>query len=121
MATYFITSANLIIFVPMAKNSLAGKRSGTSKTAKHYANNAKSREKKKGYDSEYQKKSTAVKKRVEANRANRRAGTVGNGDGKDASHTKSGRIVMEPQSRNRARNGATKGRPKSARRTKTKG
>jgi len=108
----------IIIFVSMARNSLAGKSSGTSKTAKHYADNAESRAKKKRYDTEYQKRT--VKKRVEANRANRRAGTVGNGDGKDASHTKSGRIVMEPQSRNRARNGATKGRPKSARRKGTK-
>ena len=29
----------------LAKNKLAGKRSGTSKTAKHYAKNAKSRAK----------------------------------------------------------------------------
>ena len=32
------------------------------------------------------------------------AGTYGNGDGKDMSHTKAGRIVKERASRNRARN-----------------
>lgn len=102
----------------MARNSLAGKRTGTSKTAKHYAENSASRAKKKRYDTEYQK--STVRKRVEANKANRKAGTYGNGDGKDASHSKSGSISMEPQSKNRARNGATKGRPKSARRKNTK-
>ena len=107
-----------IIFASMARNSLAGKRTGTSKTAKHYANNAKSRAKKKEYDTKYQK--STVRERVEANRANRRAGTVGNGDGKDASHSKSGSITMEAQAKNRARNGATKGRSKSARRKNTK-
>jgi len=104
----------------MARNSLAGKRTGTSKTAKHYAKNAKSRNKKKKYDSEYNKSKSAIKKRVEANKANRKAGTYGNKDNKDASHTKSGRIVQESRSKNRARNGATKGRPKSARRRNTR-
>ena len=72
------------------------------------------------YDAEYNKKPEAVKKRVETITANRKAGTYGNGDGLDASHTKSGKIVMEKASTNRARNGAKKGKGKSEKRTDTK-
>lgn len=56
----------------------------------YYRRNRKARLKKKAYDSEYNKKDSAVKKRVEANRANRRsqaAGKTSVGDGKDYSHT----------------------------------
>lgn len=76
--------------------------------------------KKKAYDSTYQKKKSAVKKRVEANKCNRKAGTYGNGDRKDASHGKKGCRKMESQARNRARNGQKKGRSTRARRTNTK-
>ena len=76
--------------------------------------------KKKAYDSKYQKKRSAVKKRVEANKCNRKAGTYGNGDRKDASHGKKGCRKMESQARNRARNGQKKGRSTRARRTNTK-
>ena len=72
----------------MARNKLAGKRTGTSKTAKHYAKNAKSRAKKKKYDTEYSSKKSAKKKRVQSNRANRKSGTYAKGDGLDASHSK---------------------------------
>jgi hypothetical protein len=37
--------------------------------------------------------------------ANRAAGTYGNGDGKDMSHTKDNKLIREKQSSNRARNG----------------
>ena len=37
--------------------------------------------------------------------ANRASGTYGNGDGKDVSHTKAGKLVKETKSTNRARNG----------------
>ena len=101
----------------MARNRLAGK----GRTYKKRGMTARSIAKKKKYDAEYQKKRSAVKKRVQANRANRRAGTYGNGDGKDASHKKGGKIVMEKQSKNRARNGMKKGRkPKSKRRNTKK-
>ena len=76
------------------------------KTAKYYAENPKARAKKNAYQKEYNKSPEAVKHRVECNKANRKAGTYGNGDGKDASHTKSGKIVMEKASTNRARNGS---------------
>ena len=100
----------------MARNSLAGK----GRTYKKRGMTARSIAKKRKYDAEYQKKRSAVKKRVQSNRANRRAGTYGNGDGKDASHKKNGKIVMEKASANRARNGMKKGRKPSRKRRNTK-
>lgn len=57
------------------------------------------------YDKEYQASEKRKKYRAELNKANRQAGTYGNGDGKDMSHTKTGRLVAERQKANRARNG----------------
>jgi excinuclease UvrABC helicase subunit UvrB len=73
------------------------------KSTEYYNSNPKAKAKKNAYNAEYQKKPSAVRKRVEANRANRKAqknGTAKVGDKKDASHTKRG-IVMKPQSVNR--------------------
>ena len=62
--------------------------------------------KKRDYKAEYKKfqSSTKAKKyRAELNKYNRKKGTYGNGDGKDASH-KGGKIVgFEAQSKNRGR------------------
>ena len=77
-------------------------KSGTSSSAKYYRKNSKARAKKKRYDSEYQK--DRVKYRTKLNKENRKRGTYGNGDGKDLSHTKTGGLVQESQSANRARN-----------------
>lgn len=80
----------------MAKNTLKGKnkRPGSNKaTGRDYS-----------YDKEYQSSPERKKYRTELNKANRKAGTYGNKDGKDMSHTKSGKLVKEPQSKNRARN-----------------
>ena len=44
---------------------------GLSKTALYYKNNAKARRVKSEYDKKYQKKKSAIKKRVECNRFNR--------------------------------------------------
>lgn len=80
----------------MAKNTIKGKntRPGSNKaTGRDYS-----------YDKEYQKSPERVKYREELNKANRKAGTYGNKDGKDMSHTKSGGLVKEAQSKNRARN-----------------
>ena len=63
---------------------------------------AASKAKKKKYDAEFQKKPAQVKKRVEANRANRQAGTYGNGDGKDYDHATK---RMVKASTNRGRKG----------------
>jgi len=86
----------------MARNKLAGKINGKSKSSKHYAKNLKSRKKKNQYDKEYSSSEERKKYRVKLNLFNRKKGKKG--DGKDASHTKSGGLVMEGQSKNRARN-----------------
>lgn len=83
----------------MARNKLANTGKAKTRLSK------KARENKKKYDAEFQKRPAQVKKRVEANRANRKAGTYGNGDKKDASHQKDGSIKMEGQSKNRGRRG----------------
>lgn len=82
-----------------------------SRSAKYYRDNPKAREKKKKYDSEYQKSPERVKYRVELNKANRKShkeGTTKVGDKKDKSHTKKGKLVNESQSKNRARNGSNR-------------
>lgn len=56
---------------------------------------------------EYQRKYNATKKekkrRAQLNKANRKAGTYGNKDKKDVSHTTDGGYVMEGQTGNRSR------------------
>jgi hypothetical protein len=56
------------------------------------------------YDKEYQSTPERKKYRAELNKANRKDGPAGNGDKMDKSHTKSGKLVNEAQSKNRARN-----------------
>jgi hypothetical protein len=76
-----------------------------SKSAKYYQDNPEAREKKNNYNKIYQRKSSAVKKRVECNRFNRKNGTYGNGDNLDCSHQSDGSLKKESQSTNRARGG----------------
>lgn len=92
----------------MARNKLAGTKKGKSKSAKYFQNNPEAREKKDAYNKEYHKKKSRRKYRSALNKANRKAGSYGDGDGKDLSHTKSGKLVKEAQSKNRARNGKNK-------------
>lgn len=87
------------------RNKLAGKSSGKSKSARYFAANPEAREKKNAYNKEYHSTEGRREYRSSLNKANRKAGTYGNGDGKDMSHTKSGKLVKEGQSSNRARNG----------------
>jgi len=63
------------------------------------------RKKKLEYDSNYEKSNKRVKYREELNKANHHAGTYGNGDGMDMSHTKIGGMVKENMMSNRGRNG----------------
>jgi hypothetical protein len=84
------------------RNRLAGTKKGKSKSAKYYQENPEAREKKKSYDSKYHSTPKRKKYRAELNAANAKSGKVG--DGKDKSHTRSGKLVEEGQSRNRARN-----------------
>lgn len=76
-----------------------------SRTARYYASNPKAKAKKKKYDTAYH--STAERKayRAKLAKARRKRKMMGKG-GADLSHTKSGRLVRESASRNRARNGA---------------
>ena len=89
----------------MARNKRAGEKTGRSKSAIHYQNNAASRAAKAKVDKAINARPEQVQKRVEANRARRlakKAGPVGKNT--DMSHTKSGRLVKENRSTNRARN-----------------
>lgn len=85
------------------RNSLAGKSTGTSKSAKYFASNPEAKAKKNAYNKEYHATTERKKYRAELNTANRK--TKGYGDGKDLSHTKSGKLVKESPKANRARNG----------------
>ena len=87
------------------KNSLAGTSKGKSESAKYFQNNPEARKKKNDYNKEYHATPKRKKYRVKLNKANREAGTYGNKDGKDMSHTKSDKLVKESQSANSARNG----------------
>jgi len=89
----------------MARNGLAGKSTGKSKSAKYFAKNPEARKKKNEYNKEYHSSPSRIKYRQELNQENRKSGTYGNGDGKDKSHTKSGKLINEKASTNRARNG----------------
>jgi len=86
------------------RNKLAGKHPSYDKLGM-----SEERKKKKlAYDTKYQATEKRKNYRVELNKANREAGTYGNGDGKDMSHTKAGTMVKENMKSNRARNGANK-------------
>lgn len=87
------------------RNKLAGKSTGKSKSAKYFAANPEARKKKNDYNKEYHSSPERVNYREDLNQANRKAKTYGNGDGKDMSHTKKGKLTKEKQSSNRARNG----------------
>ena len=88
----------------MARNSLAGKSKGKSRTAKFYAKNPKSKSKKKSYDTKYHSTTERKKYRASLNKANKNNPRSKKGDGKDMSHTQSGSLILEIQRLNRARN-----------------
>jgi hypothetical protein len=90
------------------RNKMAGKSTGTSKSAKGYAANPESRKKKKEYDTKYHATPERREYRSGLNKANRDEGTYGKMSkmGKDRSHTKSGKLVLENKSKNRGRNGS---------------
>ena len=89
----------------MARNKLAGTKRGKSKSAAFFQDNPESRKKKDAYNKKYHKSKSRKKYRAKLNKANREAGTYGNGDGKDMSHDTKGKLKKEKQSKNRARNG----------------
>lgn len=71
------------------------------RTSEYYKKNPEARAKRLEYQAEYNKKPEQLKKRIELNRVNRERGQYGDGDGKDMSHKKNGRIVEESASKNR--------------------
>lgn len=80
----------------MPKNTIKAKntrKKSNKKTGRDYA-----------YDKAYQATEKRKKYRAQLNKKNRDAGTYGNKDGKDMSHTTYGGLVIEKQSTNRARN-----------------
>lgn len=85
------------------RNSLAGKSTGKSSSAKYFASHPEARAKKNAYNKEYHATPERKNYREELNKVNR--ANKGYGDGKDLSHTKSGKLVKETRSSNRARNG----------------
>lgn len=83
------------------RNKLAGNHPSYDKL-----NMSEDRKRKKlAYDKKYQDNPKRVKYRQSLNKANRDAGTYGNGDNLDMSHTKAGSMVTENMKSNRGRNG----------------
>jgi len=74
------------------------------KSAKYYAANPEAAAKKAAYQRKLNKK-PSVKNASEERWTERRRRNIDGKGGKDLSHTKSGRMVLESPSRNRARNG----------------
>lgn len=91
---------NKKIFV-MARNRLAGSKSGKSKSAKHYHDNPKSRKKKQEYDKEYHSTPERKKYRAQLQKENKKRGTHGNLDGKDLDHTSKKTMKQRDASKNR--------------------
>jgi hypothetical protein len=88
----------------MARNTLAGSKNGNSESAKYFQTHPEARKKKNEYNTKYHATPERIKYRDGLNKANAQAGSK-KGDGKDMSHTKSGKLVLESQKNNRARNG----------------
>ena len=57
----------------------------------------------KSYQKAYDSSELQIRKRAALNKENRKRGTYGNGDGKDASHTGKGKGKLETPSSNRRR------------------
>jgi hypothetical protein len=71
------------------------------RTSEYYKSHPEARKKRLEYQADYNKKPDQLKKRIELNRVNRERGQYGDGDGKDMSHKRNGRIVEESASKNR--------------------
>lgn len=78
------------------------------KTSEYYKTHPDAERRHIEYQKKYNSSERAKHYRAELNKANRDAGTYGKMKEmhKDRSHTKSGKLVLEDSSKNRARNGA---------------
>ena len=72
-------------------------------TSSYYKSNSAARKKRLKQQSAYNKTKKGLMIRTAANKLNRKLGTYGNGDGKDASHTGPGKGKTENASVNRRR------------------
>jgi len=73
------------------------------KTSDYYKSNPEAAAKRRKQQRAYNKTAKGLKIRVNANKLNRKLGTYGNGDGKDASHTGKSTGKLESPTKNRAR------------------
>ena len=73
------------------------------KTSDYYKSNPEAAAKRRKQQRKYNKTNKGLKIRTAANKLNRKLGTYGNGDGKDASHTGPGKGKTETASANRRR------------------
>ena len=73
------------------------------KTSNYYKKNPAARKRRLKQQAKYNKPRKGLMIRSEANELNRKLGTYGNGDGKDASHTGPNRGRLESPSANRRR------------------
>jgi len=71
------------------------------RTSEYYKTHPEARKKRLEYQAEYNKRADQLKKRIELNKVNRDRGQYGDGDGKDMSHKRNGRVVEESASKNR--------------------
>jgi len=74
-----------------------------SKTQRYYDSNPEANARRLKQQAEYNKTNAGLKIRTAANKLNRKLGTYGNGDGKDASHTGKTTGKLETPSSNRRR------------------
>jgi hypothetical protein len=72
-------------------------------TADYYKKNPAAKRRRLKQQAKYNKTNKGLKIRTEANELNRKLGTYGNGDGKDASHTGPNKGKLESPSKNRRR------------------
>ena len=72
-------------------------------TSEYYKSNPAAKRKRNKQQAKYNKTKRGLKIRTNANKLNRKLGTYGNGDGKDASHTGPGKGKLEKPSTNRRR------------------
>jgi hypothetical protein len=86
----------------MARNRLAGTKTGKSKSAKYYQSNPEARDKKQRYDAEFNKHPKQQKHRSILQAINRKKGTHGNLDGIDEAHVTKNKTKAQKQSQNRS-------------------
>ena len=72
-------------------------------TSTYYKNNPKAKKRRLKQQAAYNETTKGLKIRTAANKLNKKLGTYGNGDGKDASHTGKNTGKLESPSKNRRR------------------